>query len=195
MNKNQQSRITTKEKIKDAALKLFTENGVRATTTKSIAEYANVSEPLIFRYFISKEGLVIEVLKQGYKQAGELAKQLFHVADDTSYLMYTIAMPLLLVDKDPDFWKMQYNIIALNEIANKHHQQFLTPSKHRIIHIFKSNGIEDYENEALLFWILIDGLWKSYAAKQLSKSNMESIIEKIQSSYKHKLKPYDKVFI
>jgi AcrR family transcriptional regulator len=41
-----------------AAQELFAERGPRATTTREIAERADVSEDLIFRYFGSKNGLL-----------------------------------------------------------------------------------------------------------------------------------------
>lgn len=49
-------------KILDAALKLFSENGFKATTTKAIAEAASVNEVTLFRYFESKENLFLAVI-------------------------------------------------------------------------------------------------------------------------------------
>jgi len=52
----------TKTKILDAALELFSEKGFKATTTKSIAEKAEVNEVTLFRYFESKEKLFLAVI-------------------------------------------------------------------------------------------------------------------------------------
>ena len=52
----------TKEKILDAALELFSEKGFKATTTKIIAEKAEVNEVTLFRYFGSKEKLFFAVV-------------------------------------------------------------------------------------------------------------------------------------
>ncbi len=53
----------TKGKILKSALKLFSQKGYLGTTTKEIAKEANIAEVTLFRYFISKEKLFIEVLK------------------------------------------------------------------------------------------------------------------------------------
>jgi len=53
----------TKEKILQSALKLFSQKGYLGTTTKEIAKEAQVAEVTLFRYFISKERLFIDVLK------------------------------------------------------------------------------------------------------------------------------------
>jgi len=55
--------MTTKDKILKSALKLFSQKGYLGTTTKEIAKEARVAEVTLFRYFISKENLFIDVLK------------------------------------------------------------------------------------------------------------------------------------
>ncbi|MEA3558411.1 MAG: TetR/AcrR family transcriptional regulator [Candidatus Thermoplasmatota archaeon] len=48
----------TQIKIMDAALDLFSGNGIRSTTTRAIAERSGFNELTIFRNFGSKEGLL-----------------------------------------------------------------------------------------------------------------------------------------
>lgn len=52
----------TKHKIIDAAMQLFYEQGYKGTTTKAIAERANISEVTLFRYFHTKEELFFAVI-------------------------------------------------------------------------------------------------------------------------------------
>ena len=52
----------TKTKIVDAALERFSKDGFKATTTKAIAEEADVNEVTLFRYFESKEKLFLAVI-------------------------------------------------------------------------------------------------------------------------------------
>lgn len=55
---------TTKDKIIQAAARLFEENGFKSVTTKEIAEKAGVSEVTVFRNFETKRALFSEILKQ-----------------------------------------------------------------------------------------------------------------------------------
>ena len=56
-------------KIADVALRLFTEKGYHATSTRLIArQEAGVSEGLIFRHYNNKEGLLKELLEEGGQQ-------------------------------------------------------------------------------------------------------------------------------
>jgi len=54
---------TTRDKILDAGLKLFSTKGYLGATTKEIARVAAVAELTLFRHFSSKERLFEEVLK------------------------------------------------------------------------------------------------------------------------------------
>jgi AcrR family transcriptional regulator len=52
-----QGDLTTKARIREAALQLFAEHGVAATTVRAIATLADVSPGLVIHHFGSKEGL------------------------------------------------------------------------------------------------------------------------------------------
>jgi AcrR family transcriptional regulator len=54
---NEQMREATKQKIQDAASKLFSEKGVAATNVSEIAELAGISMGLLYRHNKSKEEL------------------------------------------------------------------------------------------------------------------------------------------
>jgi AcrR family transcriptional regulator len=55
--KQQQPSIRTKQKLLDAALEAFSENGFQGTSTRNIAERAGVHHPLITYHFKNKEEL------------------------------------------------------------------------------------------------------------------------------------------
>jgi AcrR family transcriptional regulator len=54
----------TRQRILDAALKLFATQGVTDTTTKQIAEIAEVNEVTLFRQFGNKHGLLLAVIEE-----------------------------------------------------------------------------------------------------------------------------------
>ena len=56
--------MTTREKILETALKLFSEKGYLGATTKEIAREAGIAEVTLFRHFSSKEKLFEEVINK-----------------------------------------------------------------------------------------------------------------------------------
>jgi AcrR family transcriptional regulator len=59
--------LSTEEKIKDAAKKVFLEKGFGGTTTRDIAEYADSNIALVNYYFRSKEKLFHEVFIESFR--------------------------------------------------------------------------------------------------------------------------------
>lgn len=55
--KQQQRSVKTKQKLLDAAIEAFSENGFKGTSTRDIAERAGVHHPLITYHFRNKEEL------------------------------------------------------------------------------------------------------------------------------------------
>ncbi len=63
-------RTKTQKKILETALDLFSRNGFKATTTREIANNADVNEITLFRNFSSKENLLAESLNHGFDIEG-----------------------------------------------------------------------------------------------------------------------------
>jgi AcrR family transcriptional regulator len=70
-------RKSTRQRLVQAALQLFAVQGVTDTTTRQIAELADVNEVTLFRHFGSKHGLLLAVLEEAevFTQLGEDLEQ------------------------------------------------------------------------------------------------------------------------
>src|ERR1019366_3357532 len=64
MTKGKKINVSTEEKIKDAARKLFTRRGYAATKTRDIAAEAGINLALLNYYFRSKEALFAIVMRE-----------------------------------------------------------------------------------------------------------------------------------
>jgi len=62
--KNEQLRQLSKEKILAAALDQFAENGLFATRIQDIAEKAQISQGLLYRYYASKDDIYVELISE-----------------------------------------------------------------------------------------------------------------------------------
>ncbi len=69
--------ISTRQRLINAALELFAAQGVTETTTRQIAELAQVNEVTLFRHFGNKHGLLLAVISESavFKDLGEYLQQ------------------------------------------------------------------------------------------------------------------------
>lgn len=75
---------STRQRLINAALELFTSQGVTETTTRQIAELAQVNEVTLFRHFSNKQGLLLAVIEDSavFTHLGEsLSSQVDRTSD------------------------------------------------------------------------------------------------------------------
>ena len=176
--------MSKKEAILDAALKLFTENGVRATSTKSIASEANTSEALIFKHYSTKDHLLETIIKKAYQTAAVETNLYLKGLSESAYINSMIELPIHLTRSNPDFWRMQYKIMPLNPISSRYHENFMRPCQLRLTECFSALGYGNPAMEAELLLIHIDGVWKYFAAHQPDASIKKELIEVMKQKYK-----------
>ncbi len=87
--------------IREAARRLFADRGYAATTTREIAEQADVSETLLFRYFGDKAQLFDAVIIEPFNQVIRkftMAQTSFHGPDAPD--LYRLVFDLLTENRD-----------------------------------------------------------------------------------------------
>ena len=178
--------MNKKQNILKAALVLFTENGARATSTKSIATEAGVSEALIFKHFGTKDNLLEEIIKKGYQEASKFTNNYLIVDSPEEFLRKFIDLPQELVDNQFDFWRMQYKILPLNPIAQQYHNNFMNPSNEQLKLSFETLNYKHPELEAEIMLLFIDNVWKSYVSERLTQKKCQEIALLLNTPYYNK---------
>jgi AcrR family transcriptional regulator len=65
-NQSSPSETETKKRILQAAQKLFARSGYDGTTTRELATAAGVAEGTLFRHFVNKKAILVEVATEGW---------------------------------------------------------------------------------------------------------------------------------
>ena len=65
-NSSPPSEAQTRNRILEAARRLFAKQGFDGTTTRDLAQAAGVAEGTLFRHFVNKKAILVEVATQGW---------------------------------------------------------------------------------------------------------------------------------
>src|SRR3546814_9893066 len=119
--------ISTEEKIKEAARKVFTRKGYAAARTRDIAEEAGINLALLNYYFRSKEKLFHQVM---IERMQELFGVLIPVMNDPSTALETklrliTENYIATIGRNPDL-----PLFVLSEIRNKDRKSTRLNSSH-----------------------------------------------------------------
>jgi AcrR family transcriptional regulator len=110
-----------KEKIVEAALELFANEGYNATPTCKIAKKAGVSEGLIFRHFKNKKGLLEAINAEAEARYRDVVSPILFETDPKMVIKKTIEMPFNVDKSQFDFWKLQFKL--------KWEEEYFNPNK------------------------------------------------------------------
>ena len=143
------------EKILNAALELFANDGYNVVSTSKIANRAGVSEGLIFRHFESKQGLLDAILKLAFDKAAELYAPIILEEDPKEVLVKAIT---LLFEGDAEeyhFWKLQFKLKWELEISGRAKTQ---PFVDKLTWAFAELGYENPQKEAELLQHILESI-------------------------------------
>jgi len=170
-----------KEKILQAALELFAEEGFKPTSTSKIAKRAGVSEGLIFRHFGNKDGLLEAILLEGEERAKELFADIVFESDPEKVIhkYFMLGAKMVASKEMAAFWKLQYKIKWELEIYGEHKME---PLELALTAAFKKLGYESPELEARLLLVNLDGLATRFFLQQ--NFNLTQVMEFLHKKYK-----------
>lgn len=147
--------MTKKELILKKSLELFSSKGFKATSTRSIADSAEVSEGLIFKHFKSKNGLLSELLKIGASKSTPEIQKIKNSEDPKVVISSCIKFFLNIKKEDYPYWRLYY----ANGFEENSQTIGLEPIlKKTVTEAFKKLGHVKIELEAELLLNSLDGL-------------------------------------
>ncbi len=149
--------IDKKEKILQAALQLFSEDGFAKTSTSRIAKEAHVSEGLIFRHFKNKEGLLQSLTKRGEEKTKALFRPILFETDPQKVIKKTIDLVIKIREVEEIFqvWKLEYKTKWEAEEYGAHKME---PLVFALTEAFQKMGFKEAKQEAHYLLVQVDGL-------------------------------------
>ena len=171
--------MTKKDLILQKSLELFSNNGFKGTSTRSIANEAGVSEGLIFKHFKNKNGLLSALLGIGSSKSTPKIQKIKNYNDPKEVISSCIKLFLNIKKEDYPFWRLYY----ANGFEENTHTIGLEPLlKKTVIRAFKKLGYVKAALEAGLLLNSLDGLMLKMLTSQ--DYEVESQVNLILKKYR-----------
>ncbi|KJD45857.1 MULTISPECIES: TetR/AcrR family transcriptional regulator [Paenibacillus] len=152
MTKATSTSINRQKEIISAAIEVFAEMGYYRATTAKVAERANISQPYVFRFFATKEALLIEALKVSFARIIDSFHRVIHSVSSERLEQELIAAysQIMVEYRNEILLQMQAQTIHEDVVVNVMQQGF------REIHAavydaFRQAGIEQALERTMLF--------------------------------------------
>jgi hypothetical protein len=173
-----------KELILETALRLFADEGFDTTSTSKIAREAGVSEGLIFRHFLNKEGLMDAVLDLCEVRMNPHIEAIAEEIDPRKRIQKIIDLTYTLYQEEREFWQLQFTIKWQSSYKQDHKKN--APYYQKLMKIgvdsFRELKYYEPEKELALLSLLMEG-FGTMMIKTSDPTSIESSLEFIKSKY------------
>jgi AcrR family transcriptional regulator len=116
--------------ILDAAARLFAEKGFHRTTTKDIAEAADVSEGTLYNYFKNKEDMLLGIMSRLVETQHLTASLIWSIPDDAREFLYTmLSQRQTFVKQDGAMLQSVFSEILVDpDLRQQYYQELVLPN-------------------------------------------------------------------
>lgn len=176
--------MNKKETILKVALELFASQGYDNSSTSLIAKRAEVSEGLIFRHFTNKEGLLNEILQEGFMKIKPFIDSILNEKNPEKIIYKTLELPYKIISEQKEFWKLIINLRQQNDKFRKDFDEndFFEPLNSKIENAFKALKFAKPKIEADIFFVILTG-FGLYLIDNDNKENAYKMIKNIQLKF------------
>ncbi|GGA23795.1 TetR/AcrR family transcriptional regulator [Paenibacillus physcomitrellae] len=152
MAKSNSTSVNRQKDIVSAAIEVFAEMGYYRATTAKVAERANISQPYVFRFFSTKEDLLIEALKVSFERINEAFTRVIHSAPKPSLERELIDAYQSIMDEHRSeiLLQMQAQTIMEHSVAELMRESY-AQIHDNVYRAFKAAGLEAPMEKTMLF--------------------------------------------
>lgn len=152
MAKPETTAVNRKADIISAAIEVFAEIGYYRATTAQVAERANISQPYVFRFFSTKENLLLTALEVSWTRVIESFRKVVETTPPELLEAKLIQEyeNIQATHQNEMFLQMQAQTIREDSIQETMRNGF-KQVRDMVLAAFREGGLENPEERAMLF--------------------------------------------
>lgn len=173
-----------KDNIINVALELFAKYGYANTSTSKISKQAGVSEGLIFRHFVNKEGLLDAIVSVGTASFEVYFEKMKNETSAKQRVLLAIDFPLTIMNENKDYWNLVSSLKYQSpEISKKYHNsEIFNRFEELLVSSFKELELANPELETKYLILTITGL-SGLLKQNDNQEDIKELINFIKNKY------------
>ncbi|KOR76824.1 TetR/AcrR family transcriptional regulator [Paenibacillus solani] len=163
-SENERIRQLAKDKILEAAMDLFIQQGYHATSINDVAKQAEISKGLLYNYFSGKEGLLAAMVEERIAGVAEVIEKAASLQAPAEQLKFIVEQAIDNVYQQPEVFRFYLHLQTQPEA-----DQELFPYSKRLVEeaarqfeiqcsIFESIGVPEPRKRSLYFSSTLQGI-------------------------------------
>jgi len=174
-----------------AAREIAASEGWRAVTIREIGKRIGYKQPAIYEYFVSKDHLLLEVLRQGYAEQLEAMRAARQAAEGPEEALFGMWRAYVNFAKSfPHLYQVMYGAEEASfsgekarEIGEKMGEKLVEAVAEAVEEVLRENGeeeeaAEDSQGKATLLWGNVHGLVSLWMVERLpGGQEVESVVD------------------
>lgn len=176
--------LSTRDRILESAVALFSEHGFGSTSVKAIAKHAGVSQGLMYTYFASKDELLRAIFKLGMTtvvQSLELRSR-----DPIEALAELMRNSFALVAEHEALWRLIYSLRAQSGTLERLSVElpvWRSEIEGRLLEICQRANLAKPDLEAKILFAFIDGA-NQHKTLFMSDYPVDAVIDTMMEKYR-----------
>ncbi|CAM3216140.1 TetR/AcrR family transcriptional regulator [Paenibacillus lupini] len=152
MARNDTASVNRRTEIISAAIEVFAETGYYRTTTAQVAQRAGISQPYVFKFFATKEALMLAALEVSWERITEAFSQVVATAspDQLEKELIETYEEILAAHRQETLLQMQAQTMQ-EEPIRAAMQTGLKEVRRIVLEAFQNNKLSNPEDRTLLF--------------------------------------------
>ena len=162
---NSALREKTRERVLQAAVRLFSRHGFDGTSVRALAQEAGIAAGLLYAHFESKEAVLAALMQSSMTDVTRTLDDADREPTARGFVTVMLESAVTLLDEHRDLWRLGYGLRHQPEVLARLElplENLMEQIHQRLEQALRQRGVREPGIEALLLFATVDGISQQY---------------------------------
>ncbi|RKH64025.1 TetR/AcrR family transcriptional regulator [Corallococcus interemptor] len=158
-------REKTRERVLQAAVRLFSRHGFDGTSVRALAQEADIAVGLLYSHFDSKEAVLSALMRSSMLDVARTLEAADREPTARGFVTVLLTSAVEMLDAHRDLWRLSQGLRHQPEVLARLKlplEQFLGATHQRLTQALAERGVPDADIEARVLFATVEGVSQQY---------------------------------